>query len=145
MMRRPPRSTRTDTLFPYTTLFRSLGLARVAAATLLHPGAAEGQAAPSPTLGGYEGKAAATGVHVFYNPAGLLPLGPPVDLGAPDALAPIASGPSTFPRAAAAAPGDLPANPAALLTQAGHEPGPLPAHPFRPPAPNGVGATPPHP
>src|SRR3546814_18592699 len=24
MMRRPPRSTRTDTLFPYTTLFRSL-------------------------------------------------------------------------------------------------------------------------
>src|SRR3546814_18924515 len=25
MMRRPPRSTRTDTLFPYTTLFRSLG------------------------------------------------------------------------------------------------------------------------
>src|SRR3546814_11713381 len=25
MMRRPPRSTRTDTLFPYTTLFRSAG------------------------------------------------------------------------------------------------------------------------
>src|SRR3546814_17723594 len=25
MVRRPPRSTRTDTLFPYTTLFRSLG------------------------------------------------------------------------------------------------------------------------
>src|SRR3546814_8757346 len=30
MIRRPPRSTRTDTLFPYTTLFRSDGLARVA-------------------------------------------------------------------------------------------------------------------
>src|SRR3546814_5769451 len=29
MIRRPPRSTRTDTLFPYTTLFRSV--ARVAA------------------------------------------------------------------------------------------------------------------
>src|SRR3546814_15149520 len=34
MIRRPPRSTRTDTLFPYTTLFRSLcwilqGTARV--------------------------------------------------------------------------------------------------------------------
>src|SRR3546814_3851680 len=28
MIRRPPRSTRTDTLFPYTTLFRSRGLAR---------------------------------------------------------------------------------------------------------------------
>src|SRR3546814_18534486 len=25
MIRQPPRSTRTDTLFPYTTLFRSLG------------------------------------------------------------------------------------------------------------------------
>src|SRR3546814_2115637 len=28
MMRRPPRSTRPDTLFPYTTLFRSLELLR---------------------------------------------------------------------------------------------------------------------
>src|SRR3546814_17162204 len=28
MLRRPPRSTRTDTLFPYTTLFRSLARAR---------------------------------------------------------------------------------------------------------------------
>src|SRR3546814_4594728 len=31
MIRRPPRSTRTDTLFPYTTLFRS-GLDPIAAA-----------------------------------------------------------------------------------------------------------------
>src|SRR3546814_6968717 len=30
MIRRPPRSTRIDTLFPYTTLFRSLPAARVA-------------------------------------------------------------------------------------------------------------------
>src|SRR3546814_15470523 len=28
MIRRPPRSTRTDTLFPYTTLFRSIGDAK---------------------------------------------------------------------------------------------------------------------
>src|SRR3546814_10782993 len=28
MIRRPPRSTRTDTLFPYTTLFRSFRLLR---------------------------------------------------------------------------------------------------------------------
>src|SRR3546814_14338463 len=28
MIRRPPRSTRTDTLFPYTTLFRSPGVLR---------------------------------------------------------------------------------------------------------------------
>src|SRR3546814_11525426 len=30
MIRRPPRSTRTDTLFPYTTLFRSYSLSRTA-------------------------------------------------------------------------------------------------------------------
>src|SRR3546814_19214419 len=29
MIRRPPRSTRTDTLFPYTTLFRSVDAAHV--------------------------------------------------------------------------------------------------------------------
>src|SRR3546814_13167307 len=29
MIRRPPRSTRTDTLFPYTTLFRSYAAARM--------------------------------------------------------------------------------------------------------------------
>src|SRR3546814_19496399 len=34
MIRRPPRSTRTDTFFPYTTLFRSLCLAE--ARTLIH-------------------------------------------------------------------------------------------------------------
>src|SRR3546814_1319564 len=32
MIRRPPRSTRTDTLFPYTTLFRSLSMVRMALA-----------------------------------------------------------------------------------------------------------------
>src|SRR3546814_10606610 len=30
MIRRPPRSTRTDTLFPYTTLFRSASILRIA-------------------------------------------------------------------------------------------------------------------
>src|SRR3546814_2442626 len=30
MIRRPPRSTRTDTLFPYTTLFRSIDRAELA-------------------------------------------------------------------------------------------------------------------
>src|SRR3546814_2341757 len=53
MIRRPPRSTRTDTLFPYTTLFRS------AAGTALEVGdnvglAGRGLAAPA------EGIAAAT-------------------------------------------------------------------------------------
>src|SRR3546814_15390416 len=32
MIRRPPRSTRTDTLFPYTTLFRSSGIEPLTAA-----------------------------------------------------------------------------------------------------------------
>src|SRR3546814_16075471 len=32
MIRRPPRSTRTDTLFPYTTRFRSLGAVKGALA-----------------------------------------------------------------------------------------------------------------
>src|SRR3546814_1348667 len=36
MIRRPPRSTRTDTLFPYTTLFRSLHLAVDLADVQLH-------------------------------------------------------------------------------------------------------------
>src|SRR3546814_5992778 len=31
MIRRPPRSTRTDTLFPYTTLFRSACTSRIPA------------------------------------------------------------------------------------------------------------------
>src|SRR3546814_2363267 len=34
MIRRPPRSTRTDTLFPYTTLFRSRSAALLAVMTL---------------------------------------------------------------------------------------------------------------
>src|SRR3546814_2315933 len=33
MIRRPPRSTRTDTLFPYTTLFRSAAIAAPATPT----------------------------------------------------------------------------------------------------------------
>src|SRR3546814_16654786 len=43
MIRRPPRSTRTDTLFPYTTLFRSVvheGNAQIAAEEVAAIGAA---------------------------------------------------------------------------------------------------------
>src|SRR3546814_17964532 len=46
MIRRPPRSTRTDTLFPYTTLFRSL----TAAALLLLAAQAPALAAGSKTI-----------------------------------------------------------------------------------------------
>src|SRR3546814_7802631 len=37
MIRRPPISTRTDTLFPYTTLFRSRVLAAFPGATIIRP------------------------------------------------------------------------------------------------------------
>src|SRR3546814_16326450 len=39
MIRRPPRSTRTDTLFPYTTLFRSIvaDALHVGQGAVLHP------------------------------------------------------------------------------------------------------------
>src|SRR3546814_15298228 len=48
MIRRPPRSTHTDTLFPYTTLFRSI-VAGTAIAALLAWGAAlwSGEADPA--------------------------------------------------------------------------------------------------
>src|SRR3546814_5652735 len=38
MIRRPPRSTRTDTLFPYTTLFRSIRPEAAAHGADSHPG-----------------------------------------------------------------------------------------------------------
>src|SRR3546814_12206340 len=38
MIRRPPRSTRTDTLFPYTTLFRSIAARARHAAEISSPG-----------------------------------------------------------------------------------------------------------
>src|SRR3546814_2260617 len=52
MIRRPPRSTRTDTLFPYTTLFRSPPAPRTArhsgAAASPCPGAKEPPDSPAP-------------------------------------------------------------------------------------------------
>src|SRR3546814_5105044 len=44
MIRRPPRSTRTDTLFPYTTLFRSSGWQALWIASLLLAGLLAGWA-----------------------------------------------------------------------------------------------------
>src|SRR3546814_9135187 len=53
MIRRPPRSTRTDTLFPYTTLFRSdeaIGLNRNALAALIGAGPDRGLSITAPSL-----------------------------------------------------------------------------------------------
>src|SRR3546814_14043652 len=45
MIRRPPRSTRTDTLFPYTTLFRSVGILwRLQAVVPVNDGLSESRA-----------------------------------------------------------------------------------------------------
>src|SRR5581483_5179536 len=79
------------------------------------------------------GSAAASGLHALYNPVNVLPIPPPVDIGAPDALATIASGPATFARAGVADPGDLLANPDALLAlfSSSYKAGTLPPYPYR--------------
>src|SRR3546814_3075309 len=63
MIRRPPRSTRTDTLFPYTTLFRSLTVAErvspVAGLLIVTCAPASARPATAPvTLCAYTGAAA---------------------------------------------------------------------------------------
>src|SRR3546814_1592215 len=50
MVRRPPRSTRTDTLFPYTTLFRSAVIDAVAKVTHIAPADADGRIIGSPVV-----------------------------------------------------------------------------------------------
>src|SRR3546814_20340598 len=56
MIRRPPRSTRTDTLFPYTTLFRSVHLLRRPAPRKRHPEAGATQAQRAPGQGQAEAR-----------------------------------------------------------------------------------------
>src|SRR3546814_15779922 len=46
MIRRPPRSTRTDTLFPYTTLFRSVDIGILGAGLRLPGGIGRDQDEP---------------------------------------------------------------------------------------------------
>src|SRR3546814_15650816 len=54
MTRRPPRSTRTDTLFPYTTLFRSFfgGFASIKHGDAMRP--IETRAVSMPVFGGWQ-------------------------------------------------------------------------------------------
>jgi hypothetical protein len=110
------------------------GLVLLTGATLVQAGPARAEdGAPVASIGGFDGTAAASGLRVLYNPAGVLPIPAPVDLSSPDALATIASGPSTYARAAVADPGDLLANPDALLTQASSDypEGAIPKWPLR--------------
>lgn len=103
--------------------------------------AARAQTEPVSTLSGVQGRALASGVAVAYRPVNLLPIASPIDLSSPDALATIASGPSTFARASVADPGDLLANPDALFTlaSADYEQGTIPPYPYRVSASSGVG------
>src|SRR3546814_3463236 len=52
MIRRPPRSTRTDTLFPYTTLFRSSGRHCAAAVSVSHSLTANSAKSTGPMVAG---------------------------------------------------------------------------------------------
>src|SRR3546814_6496048 len=61
MIRRPPRSTRTDTLFPYTTLFRSPSKTRLA---IMMSSPVQWTGAPAALLVD----------HVGYNAMDLIPL-----------------------------------------------------------------------
>src|SRR3546814_18035228 len=89
MIRRPPRSTRTDTLFPYTTLFRSLR-SLLLALTLLGTGCA----APDDNA-----EATLLDSHVaFVRPRVEVPAGPPLaPPGEPSIAAPPAPPPAEPP------------------------------------------------
>src|SRR3546814_15501625 len=86
MIRRPPRSTRTDTLFPYTTLFRSIGFAAIGR---LHrePGIACHRDVER-AAGLLDGAGVAIGVdHLFGGgTARLEPLADQIELVEPDAI-----------------------------------------------------------
>src|SRR3546814_12096863 len=116
MIRRPPRSTRTDTLFPYTTLFRSHQVARDLQA-LLHAA----REVFRPVV-----DAAEVELHLGQPVLRLVPDGTVVaGAGGPGALAPAAAGPPLLAHARGRGLG-LPAPPRA----------PRPAGP----APRGAGA-----
>src|SRR3546814_19878538 len=51
MNRRPPRSTRTDTLFPYTTLFRSAGYVAGSSKSIALQGGVQVEMSGQPAIG----------------------------------------------------------------------------------------------
>src|SRR3546814_3431141 len=62
MIRRPPRSTRTDTLFPYTTLFRSLDALRDRFCA--QTGGGDGEGTDSPEFAGFVARQAGLALDV---------------------------------------------------------------------------------
>lgn len=121
---------------------RRLAFVAVAVAfSALAPWTASSVDAAQSTLGGFRGSASAKGLHAYYEPKGILPIAPPVDLGSPDALTTIATGPVTFARAGVADVGDLLANPDALFTlfSPDYPSGTIPPYPYRISANSSVG------
>jgi hypothetical protein len=120
---------------------RSLAFVGVIAAAVGFGGSVDAEVRVQADLGGIRGSAAASGLHVLYNPKGLLPTGSLLDFGSPDALATITTGPVTFARAGLADPGDVLANPDSLLSQASgsYPSGTIPPWPFRISASSAVG------
>lgn len=121
----------------FRTVQIGLGLALLA--TLVGPNGARAQS--SSELGAIAGSSAASSLHALYTPKGLIPTAALVDLGVPDALTTISGGPQTFARASVADPGEVLANPDALLSQAGsgYPPGSIPPYPYRATASSAVG------
>src|SRR3546814_20838003 len=84
MIRRPPRSTRTDTLFPYTTLFRSVGTYVILRLTsLLFGNASGGVAGFADRWLIWAGLA-----KLVYGTIGILSARPPSRIAGPDILVP---------------------------------------------------------
>jgi hypothetical protein len=123
-------------------VLRGSAIGVCAVVAFLGLGDARAQEAPAPALGGFEGRASSSGLHAYYLPQGATPLETFIDLGAPDALATIASGPTTFARASAADPGDLLASPETLFTNASpdYPAGTVPNYPYRVSATSGFGS-----
>src|SRR3546814_3754052 len=70
MIRRPPRSTRTDTLFPYTTLFRSFFSGSAAGAELSANASADVRHFVPAMRGFLNDPSALTGNHAFADRSG---------------------------------------------------------------------------
>src|SRR3546814_16883854 len=70
MLRRPPRSTRTDTLFPYTTLFRAEACARFDKDTRLGRDMDSYQSLLAPAVASIAGKSEERAIASLFSPGG---------------------------------------------------------------------------
>src|SRR3546814_17528540 len=126
MIRRPPRSTRTDTLFPYTTLFRSAQDRGRRLLCPFHPGQAVRRLSGRPCGREYGPSVCSYALHPNNAFAPLLPRAPPPPKFEPAILPPHSFGPRAAPPLA-------PPPPAATPPTARASPPPPPPAPPPPP------------